>query len=75
MTKKINLRGIKHDGFHLQKLSFCAFNHIFQKTIFKKKFKKNVLDITRVLFKDASTTIDIVPQLKLLLGCHTFRKK
>jgi len=33
----------------------------------KKKFKKNVLDIIGVLFKDESITIDIVLQLKFFL--------
>jgi len=31
----------------------------------KKKIKKNALHIIGVLFKDASITIDIVPQLKI----------
>jgi len=63
VTKKINLRGVKRDDFPPQKLSFCVFIHIFQKKN-SKKFKKNALDIIRVLFKDASITIDVVPQLK-----------
>jgi hypothetical protein len=37
MTQKINLRGIKGGGFPPpEKLSFCAFFHIFQKIFFKK---------------------------------------
>ena len=36
MTKKINLRGIKGDGFHPPKLSFGAFFHIFQKIFYEK---------------------------------------
>jgi len=36
MTKKINLRVIKGDGFPPQKLSFCAFFHIFQKIFYEK---------------------------------------
>jgi len=46
-TQKINLRGIKGDGFPTRKLSFCAFFHIFHK-YFMKKCKKNALDIIRV---------------------------
>jgi len=34
---------------------------------FKKKFKKNALNIIRVLFKDKSNTIDIVSELKIFL--------
>jgi len=60
MIKKINLCRIKCNGFPPKKLSFCAFIHIFQ-----KKIKKNALHIIGVLFKDASITIDIVPQLKI----------
>jgi len=37
------------------------------KKYFSKNFKKNALDIIRVLFKDASIAIDIVPQLKKIL--------
>ena len=78
MTKKINLCGIKRDGFPLPKLSLCAFFHIFQKH-FSKEFKKNALDIIRVLFKDKSITIDIVPQFKIFLdfsrGVTPFYKK
>jgi len=62
MTTKINLRGIQSVGFPPPNLSFCAFFHIFQKH-FSKEFKKNALDIIRVLFKDKSIKIDIVPQL------------
>jgi len=49
-----------------KKLSFCAFFHVFQKKI-AKKFQKNALDIIRVLFKDKSITIDIIPQLETFL--------
>jgi len=48
MTQKINLRRIKRDGIPPPKK-------------ISKKFKKNALDIIRVLFKDESITIDIVP--------------
>jgi len=48
------------------KLSFCAFFHIFQKKNLKK-FKRNALDIIRVLLKDKSITIDIVSQFKFFL--------
>jgi len=47
----------------------CHFapSFIFFKKYFMKKFKKNALDIIRVLFKDKSITIDIVPELKFFL--------
>jgi len=44
-----------------------------------KQFKKNALDIIRILFKDKSITIDIVPELKIFLdfswGFHAFLQK
>jgi len=78
MTKKINLRGIQSVGSPTPNMSFCTFFRIFQK-YFSKKFKKNALDIIRVLFKDKSITIDIIPQLNffplLFTGCHAFLQK
>jgi len=49
------------------KTVILRFLSYFSKNIFQKKFKKNALDIIRVLFKDESITIDIVPKLKFLL--------
>jgi len=67
MTKKINLRGIKGGGFFPpQNCQFVPSFIIFKK-YFPKKFKKNALDIIRVLFTDESITFDIVPQLKIFL--------
>jgi len=47
----------------------CHFapSFIFFKKCFSKKFKKNALDIIRVLFTDRSITFDIVPQSQFFL--------
>jgi len=51
------------------KTVFCACFHIFQK-IFCEIFKKNALDISRVLFQDKLITNDVVPELKFSSTFH-----
>jgi len=70
MTNRINLCRIKGVGFPPPKNCHFEPSYIFFKKHFSKKFTKNALDIIRVLFKDESITINIVPQINFSLTFH-----